>query len=90
MKVLWAVVQRCSVKKGVLSSIYNACNCLEWHTLETATIGVLCNKMFLEISQNSQENTCVGVSGTGVFLWILQTPMVAASKVCHSRQLQTF
>ena len=37
---------------------------------EAATRGVLCKKVFLEISQNSQENTCAD-SGTGVFLWIL-------------------
>ena len=50
-------------------------------------------KVFLEISQNSKENTCARVyyernSGTGVFLWILRnfqehlsyrTPMVAVS-----------
>ena len=49
-------------------------------------------KVFLEISQNSQENTCASRffkrdSGTGVFLWILwnfqntfhRTPPVAAS-----------
>ena len=29
---------------------------------EAATIGVLCEKVFLEISQNLQENTCVRVS----------------------------
>ena len=29
---------------------------------EAATRGVLCKKVFLEISQNSQENTCVRVS----------------------------
>ena len=28
---------------------------------ETATGGILYKKLFLEISQNSQENTCVGV-----------------------------
>ena len=27
-------------------------------------------EMFLRISQNAQENTCVGVSFSGVFLWI--------------------
>ena len=31
-------------------------------TEEAATRGVLCKKVFLEISQNSQENTCVRVS----------------------------
>ena len=29
---------------------------------EAATIGVLCKKVFLEISQNSEENTCARVS----------------------------
>ena len=29
---------------------------------EAATRGVLCKKLFLEISQNSQENTCARVS----------------------------
>ena len=29
---------------------------------EAATGGVLCKKLFLEISQNSQENTCARVS----------------------------
>ena len=45
---------------------------------EAATGGVLLKKVFLEISQNSQENTCARVffnkvtgQGTGVFLWIL-------------------
>ena len=30
-------------------------------TLEAATRGILCKKLFLEISQNSQENTCARV-----------------------------
>ena len=30
--------------------------------MEVATRGALCKKVFLEISQNSQENTCVRVS----------------------------
>ena len=30
--------------------------------LEAATSGVLYKKLFLKISQNSQENNCVGVS----------------------------
>ena len=45
---------------------------------EAVTRGVLCEKVFLEISQNSQENTCARISfsikfyqkrdsGTGVF-----------------------
>ena len=47
-------------------------------TLEAATRGVLSKKVLLEISQNSQENTCARVSffiklqalgsGTGIFL----------------------
>ena len=32
------------------------------HRTEAATGGVLSKKVFLEISQNSQKNTCVGVS----------------------------
>ena len=32
------------------------------HLSEAATRGVLCKKVFLEISQNSQENTCARVS----------------------------
>ena len=53
MRVLEAVVRRCSVKK-----------------------------VFLEISQNSQENTCVRVS----FLIKLQAaPLVAASGVWRMR-----
>ena len=31
---------------------------------EAATRGVLCKKVFLEISQNSQENNCARDSGT--------------------------
>ena len=47
-----------------------------FHALsEAATRGVLCKKLFLEVSQNSQENTCAtGLqlfykreSGTGAF-----------------------
>ena len=30
--------------------------------LEAATVGILLKKVFLKILQNSQENTCVGVS----------------------------
>ena len=30
--------------------------------VEAATRGVLCERVFLEISQNSQENTCARVS----------------------------
>ena len=33
--------------------------------------GVLCKKVFLEISQNSEENTCARDPCTGVLLWIL-------------------
>ena len=54
---------------------------------EAATEGVLCRKVFLEISQNSQENTCTIASflitlikklylkrdsGADVFKWILR------------------
>ena len=39
---------------------------------EAAIGGVLSKKVFLEISPNSQENTCAKVSGTGAFLWIWQ------------------
>ena len=49
------------------------------NSTEAVTGGVLWQKVFLEILQNSQENTCARVSfliklgpGTGVFLWILQ------------------
>ena len=35
---------------------------------EAATGGVLQEKVFLEILQNSQQNTCARISGTGVFL----------------------
>ena len=42
---------------------------------EAATEGITWKKVFLEISQNSQENTCAKlsflISGTGVFLSIL-------------------
>ena len=31
-------------------------------TTEAATRGVLCKKVILEISQNSQENTCARIS----------------------------
>ena len=55
----------------------------EWVTIYVllprvaATRSVLCKKMFLEISENLQEHTCVlfnkvADSGTGVFLWILR------------------
>ena len=35
---------------------------MQVHSSETATRGVLCKKVFLEISQNSQENTCARAS----------------------------
>ena len=35
---------------------------------EAATRGVLCKKVFLEISQNSQKSICARDSGTDVFL----------------------
>ena len=37
-------------------------NCSSIPSSEAATIGVLWKKVFLEISQNSQENTCARVS----------------------------
>ena len=40
--------------KKIFSAIFTA--------PEAATRGVLCKKVFLEISRNSQENTCVRVS----------------------------
>ena len=40
------------------------------HNIRMST-GVLCKKLFLEISQNSEENTCARDPGTGVLLWIL-------------------
>ena len=45
--------------------------------IKAVTGDVLQEKVFLEISQNSQENTCARVpflrdSGTSVFLWILR------------------
>ena len=55
--------------------------------------------MFLKISQVSQENTCVGVSSPGVFLWnwnssdvfkdtfFYRTTPVAASTVFAAKQL---
>ena len=65
---------------------------------EATTRGVLLKKVFLVISQNSQENTCVRVSfliklqaAPATFLWILRnfkntvfyrTPLVAASDKC--------
>ena len=46
--------------------------------------------MFLKISQNSQENNCAIVSGTGVFLW-KNTPIAASEvfslKHCCGRNL---
>ena len=46
-----------------ISRYVNATECvIELFIPETATRGVLCKKVFLEISQNSQENTCPRVS----------------------------
>ena len=39
---------------------------------EAATRAVLCKKVFLEISQNSQENTCVRVS----FSYIMPSDLI--------------
>ena len=41
-----------------------------FHTTDAGTVGVLSEKVFLEISQNSQENTCARAS----FLIELQAP----------------
>ena len=43
-------------------SVINTQICLQTVLSEAATGGVLWKKVFLEISQNSQENTCVRVS----------------------------
>ena len=40
--------------------------------LEAVAQSCSVKKVFLRISQNSQENTCARLSGTGVFLWILR------------------
>ena len=50
----------------------------EWHSQEAVAQVFSAKKVFLEISQNSQKNTCarfsflikLQASGTGVFLWI--------------------
>ena len=42
---------------------------------ELATRGVLCKKVFLGISQNSQENTCARVSFL-IQLHLLRTPLL--------------
>ena len=45
------------------SRVAMALRCIMWkHWTEAAIRGVLCKKVFLEISQNSQENTCARVS----------------------------
>ena len=51
-----------------------------WKTCsEAATRGVLCKKVFLEISQNSQENTCTRVS----FLIKLQVSALLKKRFWH-------
>ena len=47
-----------SLRSKILALFWN----LDISNTEAATRGVLCEKMFLEISQNSQENTCAMVS----------------------------
>ena len=52
------------------------------YTQKQSAVGVMEKKVFLEMSQQSQENNCARVtffesfrkinSGTGVFLWILR------------------
>ena len=51
-------------------------------TSEAATRGVLLKKVFLEISQNSQENTCARVS----FLHI-NVMLYIERHNCHSKEL---
>ena len=41
---------------------------INWLMSEAATRGVLCKKAFLEISQNSQENTCTRASFSATLL----------------------
>ena len=48
--------------KDDLSNILLIAQDLEFKDAEAATRGVLWKKVFLEISQNSQENTCARVS----------------------------
>ena len=61
--------------KGELMCIQGLTSCFQ--VTEAVTGGVLWKNMFVKTSQNSQENTCLGVSfliklnNTGVFLWIL-------------------
>ena len=45
-------------KHFIKSVSFNQC----FHNSEAATRGVLCKKVFLEISQNSQENACARVA----------------------------
>ena len=40
-------------------------------TTEAVVQSCSVKKVFLETSQNSQENTCARDSGTGAFMWIL-------------------
>ena len=58
-------------------TFFSFCEIVEMNKIKIAR-GVQLEKVFLEISQNSQENTCARVSfliknrsGTCVFLWIL-------------------
>ena len=48
----------------LFSSLHNIClgKVAENHSIEAATRGVLCKKVFLEISQKSWENTCARAS----------------------------
>ena len=49
------------------------CKCYQrknvYHKVRSSRPKVLCKKLFLEISENSQENTCVRVSFSIHFLW---------------------
>ena len=56
---------QCKKKSNLNSSInlsFQETNAQETLKSEAATRGVLCKKVFFEISQNSQENTCARVS----------------------------
>ena len=47
---------------------------------EAATRAVLCKKVFLKISQNSQENTCARVSFTGALSQVFSCEFCQISK----------
>ena len=57
-----AASNKCKFKAAKLSPLYLVMFISELISQEAATRGVLWKKLFLEISQNSQENTCARVS----------------------------